>query len=163
MTAQKPSSPEKAGSLVPSPESSHLIVVQPEKLGNLLEAIESLTAPSEAASGRQGENGGAGTHPPQAGESGPQTISPRDQAIANLPSQEKMQTELRKHIYGEVRTLRRKAAYLTTSRPGAAYRLNQIYANIRKLNRLLLELLQASYETLKHFFVRVFIDRQPIL
>ncbi|MBI2523686.1 hypothetical protein HYW11_00510, partial [Candidatus Peregrinibacteria bacterium] len=137
MAVPVPSSPERIPTPAPSTEQSNLIVAQPEKLGSLLDAIESLTAPSETATGRQGEDGGSGTNPPIEGTTSQQTISPRYPAIANLPSQEKMQTVLRKHIHAEVRKLRREASRLTTSRPGTAYRINQIYANIRRLNKLL--------------------------
>lgn len=163
MAVPVPSSPERIQTPAPSPEQQKLIVAQPDKLGSLLEAIGNLTAPSETASDRQGENGGTGMSPPVTGDTKQPTIVPREQAIANLPPQEKMQKALRTHINAEVRKLRREASRLTASRPGTAYRINQIYANIRRLNKLLLELFHASYETLKHFFVRVFIDRQPIL
>lgn len=163
MAVPVPSSPERISSPAPTPPETNLMVTQPEKLGSLLDAIESLTAPNEVVSGRQGESGGTGTSPPVTGGIGQQTIVPRDQAIANLPPQENIQKALRTHINAEVRKLRREASRLTTSRPGTAHRINQIYANIRRLNKLLQELLHASYDTLKHFFIRVFIDRQPIL
>lgn len=163
MTVPVPSPPERIPTTAPSPEQHNLIVAQPEKLGNLLDAIESLTSPREAPTEKQGENGDGSQTPATTGITAQTAVSLRDQAIANLPPQEKMQRALRTHINAEVRRLRREASRLTTSRPGTAYRTNQIYANIRRLNKLLLELFHTSYETLKHFFIRVFIDRQPIL
>lgn len=162
MTVPAPSSPERIRTPAPLPEQHNLIVAQPEKLGSILDAIESLTGPAEVPAEQQGESGGSGstaaitttTHA---------TLPPRDLAIANLPPQVKMQRVLHKHIEAEVRRLRREASRVTASRPGGAFRLNRIYANIRTLNKLLLELFHASYETLKHFFIRVFIDRQTIL
>lgn len=162
MAVPVPSSPERIPTQAPSPEQPKLFVAQPDKLGSLLEAIGNLTGPSETPTEKQGEQGGNSQIPTTTGTTA-QTVSSRDQAIANLPPQEKMQKALRTHISTEVRKLRREASRLTTSRPGTAYRINQIYANIRRLNKLLLELFHASYETLKHFFIRVFIDRQPIL
>lgn len=163
MAVPAPSSPEKTHIAAPIQEQHTLIVAQPEKLGNLLDAIENLTGPRETSSEKTGENGGGAFSPAAAGTAAHAALSPRDHAIANLPPQEKLQKALRMHIHAEVRKLRREASRLTTSRPGTAHRINQIYANIRRLNKLLGELLHASYETLKHFFVRVFIDRQPIL
>lgn len=163
MAVPVPSSPERISPPAPPPEQPNLIVAQPEKLGSLLDAIESLTGPREAPTEHQGENGSSGSLPSVTDTTAPAAQSSRDHAIANLPPQENMQKALRTHINAEVRKLRQEASRLTTSRPGTAYRINQIYANIRRLNKLLLELFHASYETLKHFFIRVFIDRQPIL
>lgn len=163
MAVPLPSSPEHIQTPAPSPEQPNLIVAQPEKLGSILDAIESLTGPREALTEKQGENSGRSSAPATMGTTAPTTVSARDQAIAHLPPQEKMQTALRKHINAEVCRLRREASRLTVSRPGNADRLNKLYANIRRLNKLLLELFHTSYETLKHFFIRVFIDRQPIL
>lgn len=162
MAVPAPSSPEHTNIVAPSSEQHALIVAQPEKLGNLLDAIENLTGPRETSSEKTGENGGA-VSPAATGTTAQIALSLRDHALANLPPQEKIQKALRTHIHAEVQKLRREASRLTTSRPGTAHRINQIYANIRRLNKLLGELLHASYETLKHFFVRVFIDRQPIL
>jgi hypothetical protein len=75
-----------------------------------------------------------------------------------------VQNKLAQHIQNEVRMLRREAGKVTRlSHPGAAYKLTLIYARIRRLNALLTELWDASYEVLKRLFIRVFIDRQPIL
>jgi len=163
MAIPVPSSPEQIQTPAPSKELSNLIVAQPEKLGSLLDTIESLTNPQDATTEKQGENSGGSQTSAATGTTVQTIISSRDQAIANIPPQEKMQQALHKYINAEVRKLRREAALLTISRPGTAYRINQIYANIRRLNKLLQELIHASYETVKHFFIRIFIDRQPIL
>lgn len=163
MAVPVPPSPERIQAPAPSPEPHNLIVAQPEKLGNLLDAIENLTGPRETPTEKQGENGSGTLSPAATGATAQTALSQRDHAIASLPPQEKMQKVLRTHIHTEIRRLRREASRLTASRPGTAHRINQIYANIRKLNKLLQELFHASYETLKHFFIRVFIDRQPIL
>lgn len=163
MAVPAPSSPEKTHIAAPTQEQRALIVTQPEKLGNLLDAIETLAGPRETSSEKTGENSSGAVSPAMAGTAAPAVLSPRDHALANLPPQAKLQKALRTHIHAEVRKLRREASRLTASRPGAAHRINQIYANIRRLNKLLGELLHASYETLKHFFIRVFVDKQPIL
>ncbi len=75
-----------------------------------------------------------------------------------------MQKQLEKHITTEVKKLRKEAMHIARlSRPGAAHRLNVLYARIRNLNSLLSELLQASYDIIQRFFIRVFIDKQQIL
>lgn len=164
MAVPAPSTPERISPPAPSKELSNFIVAQPVKLESLLDAIEGLTGPrGEASPEKQGENGSGSFTPATRGTTAQTVLSSRDEAIANLPPQEKMQKALRTHINAEVRKLRREASRLTTSRPGTTYRINQIYANIRRLNKLLLELFHASYKTLKHFFIQVFIDRQPIL
>ncbi|MDD5623780.1 MAG: hypothetical protein PHI23_03665, partial [Candidatus Peribacteraceae bacterium] len=92
------------------------------------------------------------------------TISPREQAILNLPSPEAMQTKLRQKIHMEVKQLHKQIHSISrVSKPGNAFKLNLLYARIRRLNGLLAELVEASFEVLKRLFVRVFIDEQPIL
>lgn len=163
MAVPAPSFPEKTNIAVPIQEQHALIVVQPEKLGNLLDAIENLAGSQETLSERTGENVGSGATPATTWTMTQTVQSSRDHAIANLPPQKTIQKALHTHINTEVRKLRREASRLTASSPGTAHRINQIYANIRRLNKLLGELIHASYETLKHFFIRVFIDKQPIL
>ncbi len=74
-----------------------------------------------------------------------------------------MQQQIEQHIRQEVRQLQKEVKRVSrVSRPGMAYKLNQLYAKIRRLNGLLSELLEASYEVLRRFFIRVVIDRQSI-
>lgn len=91
-------------------------------------------------------------------------MSARDQAIAAIPQPAVIQRELATHIRMEVKQLRKQALTVARmSKPGAAYKLNQLYARIHRLNGLLGDLFEASYEALKRMFIRVFIDKQPIL
>ena len=48
-------------------------------------------------------------------------------------------------------------------KPGAAHKLNDLYARIRRLNGLLSDLMQASYEVLKRIYIRVVIDKQSVV
>lgn len=74
-----------------------------------------------------------------------------------------MQKQLAEHIRVEVKKLRKQALQISRmSRPGAAYKLNELYARIRHLNAILAELFEASMDVLKRLFVRVFIDKQTI-
>lgn len=160
-------SPER-GLSPKSIEASKLIVRQPaklEELGNLLTTIENLhQRVSETGSeDRSGDLGGAGQGA-TAGTAGTRQVSPRDQAIAAIPVPTVMQRQLASHIEQEVKQLQRQARRITRlSRPGAAHRLNELYAKIRRLNSLLADIFEASYEVLKRLFIKIFIDRQPIL
>lgn len=164
-----PSTPEKNIGAPKLPESAPSRVVQPVKLdlsvqlGSILEQVNLISEnaadnPAEQWSGSPGTTTSART------TSATTAVSARQQAIANIPAPAVMQKELEKHIRSEVKHLRKQAQNIARiSHPGAAYRLNEIYAKIRKLNALLSELLEASYEVVKRFFIRVFVDRQPIL
>ena len=75
-----------------------------------------------------------------------------------------MQERLQAHIEQETQRLRREARRISRlGLPGRAYHLNKLYKQIRQLQLLLATILVASYEHIKRFFVRTFIDRQPIL
>ena len=158
-------SPDKAPNAAPNVPRAALIVNQPKKLESLLMDIATLEKISEIGSGGPGDFGGAVSGGTGQGDDGRTAgPTPRDQAIANLPSQEAMQQQLKNRITAEVKALRRQTKTLTRDgSPGAAYRLNELYASIRRLNSLLAELLDAGIEVVKRLFIRVFIDRQPIL
>jgi len=147
-------------SLAPKPV---LTVTQPEKIGSLLDTLNLIDQMSE----RIGEDrsGDMGSGQMQTGGStGTRSVSPRDQAIANLPSEQVMQTKLAEAIRSEVSVLRKQIRSIpNTSHPGAAFRLNKLYARIRLLNRLLSNLFESSIDVIKRLFIRVFIDEQPIL
>ncbi len=148
-------------------ETSKLIVRQPTKLAeltSLLETFENLSARVSEKSGedRSGDMGGAG------GGSGAGSTkqSARDAAIAAMPVAKVQQEKLERHIRAEISKLDKQAklaALASTTKPGGAHALNDLYAKIRRLNGLLAEILEASAEVLKRLYVRVFIDRQQIL
>ena len=162
------SSSEKGGSAVPEHTERANIVVQPkhqlEQLNQLLNALDKVESISQRVSESSGEDrsmdmgGAAGTSGSTKG------ISPRDQAIANLPEPVLMQKQLERHIQKEVKKLTKEAARISRlQKPGAAFYLNELYARIRRLNALLHELWDTSVEVVKRLFIRVFIDKQPIL
>jgi len=157
--------PEK-GSFTPgSPEHQNaLVVAQPQKLEGLLETIDLLERVSERIgedrSGDLGAAGGTGkSGSAQAGQSA------RDKAIANLPVPEMMRKQLTKHIEKEVKVLQREVrrAARRISKPGSAYKQNELYAQIRRLNALLAHILEASIEVLERLFIRIFIDKQQAI
>lgn len=148
-------------------ERSRLIVAQPKQLkelGQLLDTIEGLSQRVSEGTGedRSGDMGAAGSMVGTA--AGATGVSPRDQAIARIPVQAVMQKKLEEHIRAEVKKLNREAKRLARqANPGAAYALNNLYARIRRLNSLIAEILEASYEVLKRLFIRVFIDKQSVI
>lgn len=166
---QQLTSQEKGLSLTSGVETTKLVVSQPKKLESLLQdlqTIESFTSRVSERIGedRSGDSGGAGgTAGTGHGDDG--QVSARDQAIAAMPtSLQVLQKTLGDYIRTEVQQLQhlaKKTAH--ASHPGDAFRLNQIYARIRRLNALLVELVEAAVELLHRLYIRVFIDRQPII
>ncbi len=160
------SSPEKGLTTIRSIESSKLVVKQPAKLAeltSLLETFENLNARVSETTGedRSGDMGGSGTG---SGKGDDPVVTARDLAIKKIPGAEGMRNRLHTHIRKEVTALERKAKVAArSSRPGAANNLNDIYSRIRRLNTLLANIFEASVDVLKRLFVRVFIDKQPIL
>ena len=106
---------------------------------------------SSSGSGQQGDD-----------DDGQQTW--RDQAIANLPPAPKMQADLQTHITKEMKTVRKtiKKSSKNIGKPGAACKLNELYARIRRLENILRELLEASIEVIERLYIRIFIDKQAV-
>lgn len=160
------SASEKGPKLSQSVEQKGLVVSQPQKLEGLLETISLLDKVSESiggvASGDWSGAGSTGGTQQQAGQSG---TSARDQAIAAIPQPAIIQKQLAKHIEKEVKKLQRevKSATRRITKPGNAYKINKLYARIRRLNGLLSELADASLEVLKRLFIRIFIDKQSVV
>lgn len=156
--------PDRHIESAPLAQKPVLTVTQPEKIGSLLDTLNLIDQMSERiGEDRSGDMGGKGGQM-QTGTAGTRTVSPRDQAIAALPGEQVMQTKLAEKIHAEVGSLRKQIRSIPgSSHPGAAYRLNKLYARIRLLNRLLATLFESSLDVIKRLFIRVFIDEQPIL
>lgn len=157
--------PERANSLEAGSNKGTLIVTQPKHLENILAAIAEVDRVSEKqGDASSGDWGGTGGGQGQQGDDGKSAAAiAREEAIARIPEPMVMQSALKQHIEQEVKTLRRQAQRLTkSSRPGAAFELSQMYAKIRRLNGMILELFDASIDVLKRLFIRVFIDKQSI-
>ncbi len=158
--------PEKGKELASnSIELKSLVVKQPEKLGSILETINLMAEISEKVTGNAGEQwSGSRSGASAQGDDTTQT-SLRDQAIASLPSEISMQVQLTRQIKEEIKLLRkevRKSAH-RASKPGAAYKMNELYSRIRRLNSLLSEIFEASYDVIKRLFIRTFIDKQKVM
>lgn len=143
-----------------------LVVLQPNKLEGILQEINSLSIDakvsersSEDRSTDMGTAGAAGA------QTGNKRLSAREAAIAAMPAEARvLRQELEKHISLEVKSLQKeiRLAAKRVTKPGAAYRMNLLYARLRRLEGLLRQILEASYDTLKRLFVRIFIDQQKI-
>lgn len=158
--------PQKHTEIAPAAPRPVLTVTQPATISSLLDTLNLIDQMSErVAEDRSGDMGAAGGgQQGTAGTGATKGASPRDQVIAALPVQQVMQRKLVEKIHAEVRHLRREIRSIPASgTPGAAFRLNKLYARIRMLNRLLGTILEASLDVVKRLFIRVFIDEQPIL
>lgn len=159
-----PASPETGKSLEAAPEHKEsLIVRQPDKLQNVVELISLIDKVSERTgedqSGDLGGSGGA-TGGQQQDD---QQQSARQIAIANLPEPHMMQRQLEKHLHKEVKQLNKQVKKLTKAgKAGNAHTINEMYARIRRLNSIIAELVEASYDVLKRLYIRVFVDKQNI-
>lgn len=162
----KGSNPE-TGAKLESKEAQNAIVAQPEKaqdLQGLLDVISLMDKVTENMQENPSENwSGAGSA--QGGsQQGDRKQSVRAIAIANLPEEQQLRKELSRYIQKEIKSLRkeiRKKAF-RASKPGSAYQLNELYKKMRRLNALLSELMEASFEVVKRLCIRVFIDKQTL-
>ena len=165
--AHTSSSPETGKLLSKGVDSaSVLIVTQPPKVEMLLDALSAIDKISErVGEDRSGDFTGSGGKTGGQGDDAAGTPSVRDQQIANLPVQETMRSQLKKEIEKEVLELEHevKRAKRRLTRPGAAYKVNALYARIRRLNALISELFDAAYDAIKRLFIKVVIDRQKVL
>lgn|SRR3989338_336367 len=160
-------SPEKAPLSPSNSPETKAVVVPPPKAAEAIRAfLEDLNTVKESASDVTGENwsgGGTSDGTQVSGQQGDARTSARDQAIANLPSPQVMQKNIQKHIQGEVKKLRKQAKKLSLTQPGAAHHLVQIYAKIHHLNAILGQMFEAGFDMVKRLYIRIFVDRQPII
>ena len=164
VTQPSPSSPERGLERTEAAPSTKVAVIQPKQIQSILvdlDAIEKIT--ESVSTGRDGDWSSSGSHTgTQARKS--QGSSARDAAIAKIPDAPAMQIKLKKHIHKEIRALRKEVRKVESlSKPGAAHKLNELYARIRRLHALVSELAGSSVDVLKRLFIRVFIDRQTVL
>ncbi len=163
---------EKAPALTQKETTNILRTTQPAKMKavedilGVLDTIESVPQKvSEMTGEDRSSDMGGGTGMTRSGGTQQSQVSPRDQAIAAMPTEAPVIREkLKEHIQEEIKMLRAAAHHhKKTSAPGGAYKLNELYARMRRLNTLLSSLVEASMDVLRKFYIRVFVDRQPIL
>ncbi len=145
-------------------ETAPAVVFQPQKLKEIVEIVDLMgtvaarvrdDSPSGLPTG-----GGSGTQ----GTGQKPGTSTRDDAIAKAPPVAVMQQKLVEHLEQEVKTIGKQANALRTSNArGSGYLLSELYRKIRQLRSLIGDILHASAEMIKRFYVSVFIDHQPIV
>lgn len=143
-----------------------LAVAQPERYQSLLDTIALIDKVTETmGEDRSGDMGGGGGMVRSGSKGDDTAVSVRTQALQNLPDAPEMRKQLQKYIHAEVKTLRKQVrrSVFRAAKPGSAHQMNQVYARMRRLNGLLAELMEASYEVLKRVFVRVFVDKQSVM
>ena len=147
-------------------ETAPAIVFQPSKLKEVVDIIDLMGTVAlrvrEDSSHDLGAGGGGSS-----GGNGQQSsggTSARDEAIAKAPPVPVMQQKLVRHLRTEMQSIEKQAAKLRSSgAPGAAWALNDLFRKIRQLSSLIGEILRASTEMIKRFYISVFIDRQPLV
>jgi hypothetical protein len=137
------------------------IVFQPQKLTAVIDIVNLMGTVSQRI---REENAGdlpAMRSTKSSGTGGNTTT--RDDAIAKAPPVAMMQQKLMQHLKQERSLMQRQAKTIASSNaPGAAWTLTELYKKIRSLSSLIAQILEASAEMIKRFYVSVFIDRQPL-
>ena len=159
------SAPEKGSNSLTHSEAVNGRVFQPAKLTEIMDMIDLMGEYSERVREDRSHDmgGGSGAMTTQKANSGGGT-SPRDAAIAKLPVPPVMQKQLITHIKGEIKKLSGQAhgiSHITANR-GSAYLLNEIYKRIRRLSTLIDEIISASADMIRRFYIALFIDHQPL-
>jgi|GEM_PF-412182 len=150
--------PERASSL-PN------VVYQPPKLTQIVEIIDLMgTVATRVREDNAGDwTGASGSQSGASSGTGDDT-STRDQAIAKAPSIPVMQKQLIKHLEQEMKTIKKQVRLVSSSKArGSAYLLNELYKKLRRMSELVSQILGASAEVIKRFYVSVFIDHQPMV
>ncbi len=138
------------------------VVFQPPKLKEVVEIINLMgTVASRVREDSSGDLPGGGA---KAGATKQTGTSARDEAIANAPPLPVMQKKLVEHLEKEARTIRAQArAIASSNQRGSAFMLNNLYRKMRRLSSLISQILQASAEMIKRFYIAAFIDQQPLV
>ncbi len=141
------------------------IVFQPQKLTEVLELIDLMGKISERGREDSSQDMGGSSAGSTSGKSGTSTgiSSTREQLLADLPAPTIMQQKLIKHIEEEMKKIEIQASKLKHSRtPGTAHALTELFKRIRRLSSIIDEIIHATGEVMKRFFIAVFIDKRPL-
>lgn len=141
------------------------IVFQPPRLSQIVEIVDVMGNVVESIREENARDMPTGMRTTAvAGTAQTAGVSARDAAIAAAPPVPVMQKKLVKHLRKEVRMIEREAWKLSHSRArGSAYVLSILYRKIRRLSSLIGEILHASAEVIRRFYISVFIDHQPLV
>lgn len=145
-------------------EVTPAIVFQPPKLREAMDLIDLLGTVALRVREDSSHDFGVGGSTSYGDGQGTRGTSTRDEAIANAPPVPVMQEKLVMHLRKEMKYIEKQAVKLRCSNsPGTACALNELFRKIRRLSSLIEEILQASTEMIKRFYISVFIDRQPLV
>jgi hypothetical protein len=163
MVKQKMSAEAAPKSVSEKTENAPSVVFQPPALKEVVEVINLMGTVSNRI--REDNSGDVPAAGGGAQSSGNQSgTSTRDEAIANAPAIPVMQQKLVEELRKEVAKIEKQAKALKRSGDrGSAFALNELYRKIRRLSNLIAEILQASADMIKRFYVSVFIDKQPLV
>jgi hypothetical protein len=154
-------SPERSMEVSSSSEHGN-VVFQPTKLNEVMEMINFMGNISEKVTEHHAlftGSSGAST-----GDQKSQGSSQRDQILQKLPPTAQMQKKLVKHIDAEIASLEKKAKRITRmKRRGWAFELTLVIAHIHRLAAIAREIMRASLEVVRRFYILVFIDHQPLV
>ncbi len=164
MDGVSPKAETPKSTITKSPNIVSEKVFQPPKLREIVEVIDLMgTVASRVREDKRGDlpAGGAAAGTGKSTQTG---TTARDEAIANIPPMLVMQQKLVQHIRSEVRSIEREARSLSRSKSrGSAFLLSELYRKIRRLSSLVSDILEASADMVKRFYVSVFIDRHPLV
>ncbi len=146
-------------------ESAPAVVFQPQKLKEIVEVVDLMGTVAarvrEDNSGNLGSGGGGSTGQGSGQKTG---SSARDDAIAKVPAVAVMQQKLVEHLEQEVKAIEKQARALKSSNArGSGFLLSELYRKIRRMRSFIGDILHASAEMIKRFYVSVFIDHQPLV
>jgi hypothetical protein len=164
MDAPKLGAERQTSAVTSVAESAPVAVFQPRQLKEIVDVIDLMgniaSRVREDSSGDLPQASGAGAK--AAAQTG--TVTARDQAIAAIPPVPIMQQKLISHLQKEVRSLERQARKLAWSRQrGSAHVLSELYKKIRRLSSFIADIIRASAEVIRRFYISVFIDGQPLV
>lgn len=148
------------------PDSQPAIVFQPPRLSKIVEIVDVMGNVVESIREENARDIPTTTTVTTSGGVAAQTggVSARDAAIAAAPTVPVMQQKLVQHLRQEVRIIQRQASSLSRKdERGSAYLLNVLYRKIRRLSSLINEILHASSEIIRRFYIAVFIDHQALV
>ena len=165
MNAGKLSAETAGGSITKASERTSNVVFQPQKLKEVVDIIDLMgNVASRVREDKSGDMGGGGTGGQGSQQGGTGGTSARDEAIAKAPPAPIMQKKLIAHLEREVRLMEKQTRRLARShKPGSAFLLSELYKKIRRLTSLISDLLKASTNMIKRFYISVFIDHQPLV
>lgn len=165
MNAGKLSAETSGGSITKAPERVSSVVFQPQKLKEVVDIIDLMgNVATRVRDDNSGDMGGGGTGGQGKKQSGAGGTSTRDEAIAKAPPVPIMQKKLITHLERELKQIEKQTRRLARSnKAGSAYLLAELYKKMRRLTSLISDLLKASSNMIRRFYISVFIDHQPLV